>query len=86
MHAASAANLDLRSRARVILAASLLACVLGAVTLDYSLFFGIGAVLYLFWGLADGLVTAAYYRRIGRALPDEEEELEAIQEEAEAEA
>ncbi len=72
-------------RARITLAAALLACVMGAITLDYSLFFGIGAFLYLFWGLADGLVTAAYYRRIGRALPDDEEELAALREVEEAE-
>jgi CDP-diacylglycerol---serine O-phosphatidyltransferase len=61
---------DLRNnkRARRILAGSLAACLLGAVVLDPSMWWGVGAVLYLTVGLLDGVVTAVWHRRLSEAL------------------
>jgi CDP-diacylglycerol---serine O-phosphatidyltransferase len=61
---------DLRNnkRARRILAVSLAACLLGAVVLDPSMWWGVGAVLYLTVGLVDGVVTAIWHRRLSQAL------------------
>jgi len=63
-----------RSRyARMYLAIGLAACLAGAVVLDPSMLFGVGATLYLTWGLVDGLAVAIQHRRLGRRLdPDEE--------------
>jgi CDP-diacylglycerol--serine O-phosphatidyltransferase len=61
---------DLRrnKRARRILAFSLAACLLGAVVLDPSMWWGVGAVMYLTLGLVDGVVTAIWHRRLTQAL------------------
>lgn len=61
---------DLRrnKRARRILAFSLGACLLGAVVLDPSMWWGVGALLYLTLGLVDGVVTAIWHRRLTQAL------------------
>jgi len=63
-----------RSRfARMCLAIGLAASLAGAVVLDPSMLFGVGAALYLTWGLVDGLAVAIHHRRLGRRLdPDEE--------------
>lgn len=50
-------------RARQLFAIALAACLLGAVALDPSMWWGIGAALYLSAGLVDGLITAAWHRR-----------------------
>lgn len=66
---------DLRGNrtARRILAPCMAACLVGAFAFDVSLFWGIGAVLYLGVGLVDGLVVAAHHRWLDRALlPDDD--------------
>lgn len=67
---------DLRDnkRARRILAVFLAACLAGAVVLDPSMWWGVGALLYLSLGLVDGIVTAVWHHRFslssaGRASP-----------------
>ena len=57
---------DLRRnrRARVILAMAFAACLAAAVALDPSMWFGIGAFLYLTVGLVDGLVTTYHFRSV----------------------
>lgn len=55
-------------RARRILALSLAACLTGAVVLDPSMWWGVGAALYLSVGLVDGVVTAIWHRRLSQAL------------------
>jgi CDP-diacylglycerol--serine O-phosphatidyltransferase len=78
---------DLRKnrRARRILAVCLAACLTGAVVLDPSMWWGVGAGLYLTLGLVDGIVTAIWHRRlrtallideIGEALTDATDEVE----------
>lgn len=61
---------DLRQNrlARRLLAVSLACCLAGAVVLDPSMWWGVGAALYLTLGLADGLIVAAHSRIIGKAL------------------
>jgi len=61
---------DLRDnkRARRFLAVSLAACLLGAVVLDPSMWWGVGGFMYLTVGLVDGLVTAIWHRRLSTAL------------------
>lgn len=61
---------DLRQNklARRLLAVSLACCLAGAVVLDPSMWWGVGAALYLAIGLADGLVVAVHRRIIGKAL------------------
>lgn len=59
--------------ARLCLAIAMALCLAGAVVLDPSMLFGVGAFLYLTWGLVDGLAVAVKHRRLGRLLdPDEE--------------
>lgn len=55
-------------RARRILGVSLAACLAGAVVLDPSMWWGVGAALYLTVGLVDGIVTAIWHRRLTSAL------------------
>lgn len=55
-------------RARAILAGSLATCLAAAVFLDPSMWFGVGALLYVTGGLVDGLVTAFHFRSAGRVL------------------
>lgn len=64
---------DLRKnrKARGILAVSLAACLLGAVVLDPSMWWGVGAVLYLTMGVLDGVVTAIWHRRLSHLLDDD---------------
>jgi CDP-diacylglycerol--serine O-phosphatidyltransferase len=61
---------DLRRnrKARRILAMFMASCLLGAVVLDPSMWWGVGAALYLSVGLVDGLVTAVWHRRLSNAL------------------
>jgi CDP-diacylglycerol---serine O-phosphatidyltransferase len=61
---------DLRNnkRARRILAASLALCLTGAVVLDPSMWWGVGAALYISLGTVDGVVTAIWHRRLSKAL------------------
>jgi CDP-diacylglycerol--serine O-phosphatidyltransferase len=65
---------DLRKnrRARRILGVFLAACLTGAVVLDPSMWWGVGAALYLSVGLVDGIVTAIWHRSLSRALLLEE--------------
>ncbi|MEQ1501547.1 MAG: phosphatidylcholine/phosphatidylserine synthase [Myxococcota bacterium] len=65
---------DMRNnrRARRILAVSLSACLAGAVVLDPSMWWGVGAALYLTVGVVDGLITAIWHRRLSNALMLEE--------------
>lgn len=55
-------------KARGMLAVFLAACLAGAVLLDWSMWWGVGAALYLSVGLVDGLVTAVWHRRLTNAL------------------
>jgi CDP-diacylglycerol--serine O-phosphatidyltransferase len=59
---------DLRDnrRARRILAVFLAACLAGAIVLDPSMLWGVGAVLYLTFGLLDGIVTALWHHRLSQ--------------------
>ena len=61
---------DLRRNrvARRWMALALSCCLGGAVFLDPSMWWGVGAALYLSLGLADGLVVAAHQRILSRAL------------------
>jgi CDP-diacylglycerol--serine O-phosphatidyltransferase len=61
---------DLRDnrRARRMLAVFLAACLTGAVALDPSMWWGVGAALYLSLGLVDGIVTAVWHHRLSHAL------------------
>ena len=61
---------DLRRNkvARRWMALSLSSCLLGAVLFHPSMWWGVGATLYLVMGLADGLVVAAHQRILTRAL------------------
>lgn len=61
---------DLREnkKARRFLAVALACCLLGAVVLDPSMWWGVGGFLYLTVGLLDGLVTAIWHRRLSSAL------------------
>jgi CDP-diacylglycerol--serine O-phosphatidyltransferase len=61
---------DLRKnpRARVLFAMMFAACLTGAVVLDPSMWFGVGAFLYVTVGMVDGLITAVHYRRVGHVL------------------
>lgn len=55
-------------KARGMLAVFLAACLAGAILLDWSMWWGVGAGLYLTVGLVDGLVTAVWHRRLTNAL------------------
>jgi phosphatidylserine synthase len=72
---------DLRNNRRALrlLALSLATCLTSALVFDLSMLWGVGALLYLFGGLADGLVVAWYHRRLGHALlvTEDEEDTEA---------
>lgn len=61
---------DLRNnrKARRFLAVFLASCLVGAVFLDPSMWWGVGGGLYLTVGLLDGLVTAVWHRRLSNAL------------------
>lgn len=61
---------DLRRnpRARVLFALGIAGCLMGALLWDPSMWFGVGAFLYVTVGLVDGLITAAYYQRKGFVL------------------
>lgn len=54
--------------ARAIFAITAGTCLTSALVMDPSMLFGMGAVLYLFGGLADGIGIAIHHRRLGRAL------------------
>jgi CDP-diacylglycerol---serine O-phosphatidyltransferase len=66
--------------ARRIFAVCLSCCLAGGFLFDPSIFWGVGAFLYLVVGVIDGLVTATYQKRLTRALMFEE--LESVLEEA----
>jgi CDP-diacylglycerol--serine O-phosphatidyltransferase len=55
-------------KARAMLAVCLAACLAGAIVLDWSMWWGVGAFLYLTVGLVDGIVTAIWHRRLTNAL------------------
>ncbi len=78
---------DLRANrnAARLLGVSLALCLTGAVVLDVSMLWGIGAVLYLAIGLADAVVFAFQRRRLRNALLLEEIE-EALLEDEPVEA
>lgn len=61
---------DLRRnpRARALFAFAFAACLAGAVVLDPSMWFGVGAFLYVTLGLVDGLITAVHFRAVGHVL------------------
>lgn len=69
---------DVRSnnRARGLLAAATAACLTGAVVLHPSMWFGVGAGLYLTVGLVDSVVTFVHFRSRGRRLPGDDEDAE----------
>ena len=69
---------DVRSnmRARALLAVATAACLTGAVVLHPSMWFGVGAGLYLTVGLIDSVVTWAHFRAAGHKLPGDDEEAE----------
>ncbi len=49
-------------KARVMLIAGLSACLIGAVAIDPSMWFGVGAAAYGLFGTLDGVVTWLYFR------------------------
>lgn len=55
-------------RARALFAFAVACCLAGASLLDPSMWFGVGATMYIVIGFFDGLITAAYYRRKGMHL------------------
>ncbi len=55
-----------RTAARMF-AVAMAACAISAVALDVSMLFGMGAILYMTWGLADGLGVMVLQRRRLRA-------------------
>lgn len=59
-------------RARMIFAIGFAATLAAAVFADPSLWFGASACIYLFVGLADGLVTAVHHRRTSGRLSEED--------------
>ena len=59
--------------ARHMLAVVLACCLTGAVILDPSMLFGIGAFLYLTWGFLDGIAVAIRHLRSGIPLSIEPE-------------
>lgn len=69
---------DARSsrRARNLLAASLTACITAAITMDMSMFFGVGGVLYICIGLVEAPVVVWKARRQRAWGAEAEEELE----------
>jgi len=77
-------------RARAWFAFAFASCLAGAVVLDPSMWFGIGAAMYIVLGLVDGLFTALHYRRVGHNLDsvgetvgtDADDDLELVTEEA----
>lgn len=71
-------NLRASRAARRMLAVSLSACLAAAVLWDPSMWWGVGAALYVGVGLVDGLVTAAHQRVLSRVLMIDEilEEME----------
>jgi CDP-diacylglycerol--serine O-phosphatidyltransferase len=77
-------------KARGMLAVSLASCLAGAIMLDWSMWWGVGAALYLSVGLVDGIVTAIWHRRLTNALLiDEMEQVlqeDGLSDEEEAEA
>ncbi len=70
--------------ARRILAPCMALCLVGAVAFDVSLFWGLGAMLYLSVGLVDGVVVAVHHRYLGRALLLDELQEALVEEEPEA--
>lgn len=61
-------NLRASRAARRWMAFALSCCLAGAVLLDPSMWWGVGAALYLALGFADGIVVAAHQRLLSRAL------------------
>lgn len=63
---------DLRQsrRSRHLLAVFLLSCLAGAVVFDPSMWWGVGAALYLTAGLVDGLVSMLFFREDRTADPE----------------
>lgn len=55
-------------RARRLLAVALACCLVGAVVLDPSMWWGVGAILYLSVGFLDGIITAVHHKRLSSAL------------------
>jgi len=55
-------------RARLLLALGMAATLTAGVIVDASVFFGAAAALYVFCGLADGIITALHFKRTGHAL------------------
>lgn len=54
-------------RARALFAFAFAACLVGLV-IDPSMWFGVGAFLYVTLGLVDGVITAVYFRNHGAVL------------------
>lgn len=67
---------DLRQNANAkrIFAVTLGCCLTGAAVMDVSMYWGIGAFIYITFGLADGLLVAAQHRYLGKALLIEDDE------------
>jgi len=59
--------------ARHMLAVVVACCLTGAVILDPSMLFGVGAFLYLTWGFLDGVAVAIHHLRSGIPLSIEPE-------------
>ena len=58
-------------RARLILALGMAFTLTAGVVIDASVFFGAAAALYLFCGIADGIITALHFKRQGHPLFEE---------------
>ena len=71
---------DLRKnmKARFMLASGLTACLVGAIALDPSMWFGVGALGYIALGTLDGTVTWLHFRnRPSDAPPEAVDDLDA---------
>lgn len=78
---------DMRSnpRARALFAFAFASCLTGAIVLDPSMWFGVGAMLYLGLGVVDGAITWAAHWRKGQTLDTIEHPVHDVEEDEDEE-